>query len=68
MSLHGLYMRCTALLWWAILRPWICWLVQWNRKCGHVSLSLLGRSVQLGFVCVRDQNMFSGGYPCIVRV
>ena len=42
-------MRCTALLWRAILRPFRYGCSHIDSKWGHVSLSLLWHSVQLGF-------------------
>ena len=58
LACKGCIRRCTSLLWWDILGLLICWLVQWDRRCGHVSLALLRHSEQLGFVCVKGQNMF----------
>ena len=50
-------MRCTALLCRAILRPFMYGLSHVNRRCGHVSLSLLWHNVQLGFWYVRGQTI-----------
>lgn len=42
-------MRWTALLCLAILSPLMCWFVNLDGRCGHVSMLLLGHSMQLGF-------------------
>lgn len=46
-------MRYTVLLWCDILRLFMCWFSQVDRRWVHVSLALLGHSVQLGFGWVR---------------
>ena len=47
------------MLWRDILRPFMCRFSHVDRRCGHVSLSLLGHKVQLGFgIYVRGQNIF----------
>lgn len=50
--------RWIVLLCLAILKPFMCQIVQCDRRCGHVSMLLLGHRVQLGFECVSGQNMF----------
>ena len=50
--------RCTALLWRAILSPFRNGCSHVESRWGHVSLSFLWHSVQLGFWCVRGQNIF----------
>ena len=42
-------MRCIALLWHAILRPFISGFWHVDRRCCHVSMLLLWHNVQLGF-------------------
>jgi hypothetical protein len=49
-------MRWTALLCLAILSPLMCWFVNSDKRCGHVSMLLLGHSMQLGFGCVIGTN------------
>ena len=61
-------MRCIALLWRAILRPFICGFSHVDRRCGHVSLSLLWHTVKLGFCYVRGQKMFFYGFPSIGQI
>ena len=44
----------TTWLWWVmrcyvIRSPFMCWSEHVNNKCGHVSISLFGLSVQFGF-------------------
>ena len=39
----------TPLLWRAIRNPFKCWFEHVESKCGHVSMALLGHSVQFGF-------------------
>ena len=51
-------MRCTSLLWCAIVRPFMRGFSHVDRICGHVSLSLLWHGVQLGYWYVRGQNIF----------
>ena len=51
-------MRCIALLWRAILRPFRYGCSPIDSKWGHVSLSFLGHSVQLGFWNLRGWNIF----------
>jgi hypothetical protein len=48
---------CTALLCLAIRRPFKNGCLHVDSRCGHVSLSFLWHSVQLGFGCVRGQNI-----------
>ena len=50
--------RWTALLCLEILRPFRWGCSHNERRCGHVSLSLLWHSVQLGFWCVCGQKIF----------
>lgn len=47
-----------ASLCWTMHRPLLYWLVHFESKCSHVSRLLLGHRVQLGFMWVRDQNVF----------
>ena len=65
----------TALLCHAMHWPFMCWHGHVESRCGHVSIVLLGHSVQFGFGCVIYQNMFLGCFPlywayrkCIVCV
>ena len=51
-------MRCTALLWRAILRPFRYGCSHIDNRWGHVSLSFLRHNVQLGFWYMRGQKMF----------
>ena len=51
-------MRWTALLCLAILRPFRYGCSHVDSRWGQVSLSLRWHRVQLGFGCVRGQNMF----------
>jgi hypothetical protein len=50
--------RCTTLLYMDILRPSRCWLSHVDRRWGHVSLSFLKQSIQLGLGWVKGQKMF----------
>ena len=49
--------NCTALLCLAIRRPFRYGCSHVDSKWGHVSLSFLWQSVQLGLGCVRGQNI-----------
>ena len=51
-------MRWSALLCLAIRRPFKNGCSHVDSRCGHVSLSLVRHSVQLGFWYFRGQNMF----------
>ena len=51
-------MRYIALLWQAILRPFKYGCLHIGNRWGHVSLSFLWHSVQLGLWTLRDQKMF----------
>ena len=51
-------MRCIALLCHVILKPFRYGCSHVDSKWGHVSLSLWWHNVQLGFGCLRDQNIF----------
>jgi hypothetical protein len=51
-------MRCIALLCLAILKPFKYGCSNVERRWGHVSLSLRCHNVQLGFWCMRGQNIF----------
>jgi hypothetical protein len=42
---------CTALLWRAIHSPFMWGFEHVESKCGHVSMALLGHSVQFEFGC-----------------
>ena len=42
--------------------------VQFDRRCGHVSRSMFGHRVQLGFVRVTSQNMFLIVDPCVEHI
>lgn len=53
----------TAPLCCAMHRPFMCWLEHMESRCGHVSIVFLGHSMQFGFGCVVDQNMFLGCFP-----
>ena len=50
-------MRGVALLWRAMRSPFICGFEHVDSKCGHVSMVLLGHSVQLGFEYKLGQTM-----------
>ena len=56
-------MRWTALLCLAIHRPFKYRWSHVDSRCGHVSLSLVWHSVQLGFRYLRGQNMFVMCFP-----
>jgi hypothetical protein len=60
--------RWTALLCRAILSPLRKGCSHEDSKWGHVSRSFLWHSLQLGFWCVVDQNMFICGYPYTGRI
>ena len=51
-------MRCIAMLWRDIRKPFMCGFSHVERRCGHVSLPLLGHKVQLGFWCVSVYTMY----------
>ena len=51
-------MKCIALLCRAILSPFRYGCSHVDNKWGHVFLSFLWHSVQLGFGCVSGQKMF----------
>ena len=65
-------MRCIALLWRDILRPFMCWFSHVDRRWGHMSLSLLGHIMLLGahgivgvWVGEGLEELFFYGFPCI---
>ena len=51
-------MRCTDLLWRAILKPFRFGCSHIDKKCGHVSMSFLWHNVQLGLLNLRGPKMF----------
>ena len=53
----------TALLWCAMCNPCKCWFEHVESKCGHVSMALLGHSVQFGFGYRVGQNTFLLWFP-----
>ena len=60
--------------WWAaalclaILRPLRNLLSHRESRCGHVSLSFIWHSVQLGLGCVCGQKRFFCGCPCVGQI
>ena len=54
---------CTALMCRAKRIPFMCGWVQVESRCGHVSISWFGQSVQLGLGFVSSHNMFLQWFP-----
>jgi hypothetical protein len=53
----------TPLLWRAMRSPCKCWFEHVESKCGHVSMALLGHSVQFGFGYRVGQKIFLRWFP-----